>query len=117
MEQTVGAAPAAETIAPSATPAAPQSAEDSVPIKPPVGAIQGALRAALPAARACVEPDYPISHALITFQSDGSAQSVRISGGAAGRPAEACIRAALMRARVPAFGVATYSAPVTIRAD
>jgi hypothetical protein len=54
---------------------------------------------------------------MITFRSDGSAQSVSISGGAAGKPAEACIRVALMKARVPPFGMATYSAPVTIRAD
>jgi hypothetical protein len=90
-------------------------APGSVPLKPSQGAIQGALGAALPAARACLGPDDPISHATITFKSDGSVQTVAISGGAAGKPAEACIRSALLRARIPPFAQPTFTAPTTVR--
>jgi hypothetical protein len=54
---------------------------------------------------------------MVTFQSDGSVQSVSVSGGAAGKPAETCIRAALMKARVPPFASPTFSAPATIRGN
>jgi hypothetical protein len=87
----------------------------SVPLKPSQGAIQGALGAALPAARACLGPDDPISHATITFGSDGSVTNVGVSGGAAGKPAEACIRNALKRARVMPFAQPTFTATATVR--
>ena len=67
------------------------------------------LRAQLPRAR---RPD---SRATITFASDGSVQSVSISGGAAGKPAEACIRSALSRARVSPFAQPTFTASTTVR--
>ncbi len=92
-----------------------QAAPGSVPLRPSTGAVRGALGAVTPGAKACLEADDPISHAMVTFQSDGSVQNVTVSGGAAGKPAEACIRAALSRARIPAFASATFSAPVTIR--
>ncbi len=69
----------------------------------------------MPSARACLGPDDPISRAQVTFQSDGSVQSVSVSGGASGKPAEACIRAALMKARVAPFAQPTFTAPATIR--
>jgi hypothetical protein len=116
MQQAAGVTSGASTAAP-ATPDAPQVAPGSVPFKPSVGAIHGALGAALPGARACVDPDDAISHAMVTFQSDGSVQNVTVSGGAAGKPAEACIRAALMKARVPPFASPTFSAPTTIRGN
>jgi len=116
MQQAAGVTSGAGTAAP-ATPDAPQVAPGSVPTKPSVGAIHGALGAALPGARACVDPDDAISHAMVTFQSDGSVQSVSVSGGAAGKPAEACIRTALMKARVPPFASPTFSAPATIRGN
>jgi hypothetical protein len=94
---------------------APAAAPTSVTLKPSQGAIQGALGAALPAARACLGPDDPISRASVTFQSDGTVQSVTVTGGAAGKPAEACIRSALMRAKVPPFATPTFTAPATIR--
>ena len=81
----------------------------------PSGAIQGALGTALPSARACLEPDDPISHATVTFQSDGSVGSVTVTGGAAGKPAEACIRSALSKARVSPFAQPSFSVPATIR--
>jgi hypothetical protein len=116
MQQAAGVTSGASTAAP-ATPDAPQVAPGSVPLRPSVGALHGALGAALPGARACVDPDDAISHAMVTFQSDGSVQNVTISGGAAGKPAEACIRAALMKARVPPFASPTFSAPATIRGN
>ena len=94
---------------------APAAAPSNVVLKPSQGAIQGALGAALPAARGCLGPDDPISRATVTFQSDGTVQSVSVTGGAAGKPAEACIRSALMRARVPPFAMPTFTAPTTIR--
>jgi hypothetical protein len=98
-----------------ADPDAPLPAPGSVPLKPSQGAIQGALGAALPAARACLGPDDPISHATITFGSDGTVQNVGVSGGAAGKPAEACIRNALKRARVAPFAQPTFTATATVR--
>ncbi|HEY8087650.1 MAG TPA: hypothetical protein VIF09_07395 [Polyangiaceae bacterium] len=90
-------------------------APGSVPLRPSLGAIQGALGAALPSARSCLGPDDPISRATITFASDGSVQNVSISGGAAGKPAEACIRSALSRARVSPFAQPTFTASTTVR--
>lgn len=93
----------------------PQFAAGSVPQKPSQGAITGALGAVLGQARSCVAEDDPISRANVTFASAGNVQSVSVSGGAAGKPAEACIKAALSKAHVAPFAEATYSAPVTIR--
>jgi hypothetical protein len=102
-----------------ATPAAgntgPQFAAGSVPQKPSQGAVTGAIGAVLPGARACLGPDDPISRASITFTSSGTVQSVSVSGGAAGKPAEACIKGALMKAKLTPFAEPTYTAPVTIR--
>ena len=117
MQQAAGVTSGGATAAAPATPDAPQVAPGSVPLKPSTGAVHGALGAALPGARACVDPDDAISHAMVTFQSDGSVQNVSVSGGAAGKPAEACIRAALMKARVPPFASPTFSAPATIRGN
>lgn len=101
------------------TPAAgsngPQFAAGTVPQKPSQGAVTGAIGTVLPAARACLGPDDPISRATITFVSAGTVQSVNVSGGAAGKPAEACIKSALTRAKVAPFMEATYTAPITIR--
>jgi hypothetical protein len=112
MQQAAG--PQSTLSTPTAT-EAPAAAPTSVVLKPSQGAIQGALGAALPAARGCLGPDDPISRASVTFQSDGTVQSVTVTGGAAGKPAEACIRSALMRAKVPPFATPTFTAPATIR--
>jgi len=87
----------------------------NVPTKPSQGAVTGAIGAVLPAARACLGPDDPISRASVVFSSDGSVQSVSVSGGAAGKPAEACIKGALSKAKVQPFAEASYTAPITIR--
>ncbi|MFO0677242.1 MAG: hypothetical protein U0169_11965 [Polyangiaceae bacterium] len=93
----------------------PGAAPGSVPQRPSQGAVTGALGAVLPSARACLGPDDPVSKASITFGSSGSVQSVIISGFVAGKPAEACVREALMKAKVPAFAQPTFPANVTIR--
>jgi hypothetical protein len=102
-----------------ATPAAgstgPQFAAGTVPQKPSQGAVTGAIGAVLPGARACLGPDDPVSRATITFTSAGTVQNVNVSGGAAGKPAEGCIKAALGKAKVAPFAEATYTAPITIR--
>jgi hypothetical protein len=87
----------------------------SVPQKPSQGAVTGAIGAALPGARACLKADDPVSKATITFGASGAVQSVTVTGAAAGKPAEACIKAALGRAKVPAFAQPTYTASVTVR--
>jgi hypothetical protein len=93
----------------------PQFAPGSVPQKPSQGAVTGAIGANLPGARACLKPDDPVSRATITFGSAGTVTSVTVSGGAAGKPAEACIKNALGKAKVPPFAQPTYSANVTVR--
>ena len=115
----MGAAVGADGKPLQATPAAgntgPQFAAGSVPQKPSQGAVTGALGAVLPGARACLGPDDAVSRAAITFTSAGTVQSVNVTGGAAGKPAEGCIKAALSKAKVTPFAEATYTAPVTIR--
>lgn len=83
--------------------------------KPSQGAVTGAIGAVLPDARACLGPDDPISRASIVFSSTGSVQSVSVSGAAAGKPAEACIKGALMKAKLQPFAEPTYQANITIR--
>ena len=114
MAQAVGVTP---TATPRLTPANNDTSQPqgNVPLKPSLGAIQGALGAAVPRARACLGPDDAVSHATVTFQSDGSVQKVGVSGGASGTAAEGCIRSALMKAHVPPFAQPTFSSPVTIR--
>jgi hypothetical protein len=87
----------------------------SVPQKPSQGAVTGALGAVLPQARACLGPDDPVSRASIVFSSNGVVQSVSVSGPAAGKPSETCIKDALTKAKVQAFAEPTYTANITIR--
>ena len=87
----------------------------NVPMKPSQGVVSGALGAVMPAARACLDADDPVSHATIVFRSDGSVKSVSIEGGIAGKPHEACVRAALMKARVPPFAQPDFMGFATIR--
>jgi hypothetical protein len=115
MQQAAGSSPTATPAAAPTTADTSLPAPGSVPLKPSQGAIQGALGAALPGARACLGADDPISHVTVTFKSDGSVQSVAVSGGAAGKPAEACIRSALSKARVTPFAQPTFTASTTVR--
>jgi hypothetical protein len=115
MQQAAGVTSSPTATAATTSPDEGLPAPGSVPLKPSQGAIQGSLGAALPSARACLGPDDPISHATITFKSDGSVQSVGVSGGAVGKPAEACIRSALSKARVAPFAQPTFTATATVR--
>ncbi|MBX3210819.1 MAG: hypothetical protein KF850_02165 [Labilithrix sp.] len=87
----------------------------NVPQKPSQGAVTGALGAVLPGARACLGPDDPVSRASVVFASSGTVQSVNVSGHAAGKPAEACIKGALMKAKVQPFAEPSYTANITVR--
>ena len=115
MGQAVGADGKPVQATPAAGNTGPQFAAGTVPQKPSQGAVTGAIGAVLPGARACLGPDDPVSRAVITFTSAGTVQSVSVSGGAAGKAAEGCIKAALMTAKVAPFAEATYTAPITIR--
>ena len=103
------------SAAPAPAAGGPSYAPGSVPQKPSQGAVTGALGAVMQNARACLEPDGPISRATVTFESGGTVQAIRVTGSAAGKPAEACIKAALTQAKVPPFAQSTYMANVTIR--
>jgi len=99
------------------TPAAtgPAFAAGSVPQKPSQGAVTGALGAVMPTVRACLQPDDPISRASVVFDSTGTVTGISVTGAAAGKPAEACIKSALSKAKVQPFAQPTYTANVTIR--
>jgi hypothetical protein len=115
MGAAVGADKKSGEPTPAAGPTGPQFAAGTVPQKPSQGAVTGAIGAVLPNARQCLGPDDPVSRASITFTSAGTVQSVSVTGGAAGKPAEGCIKAALGKAKVAPFAEATYTAPITIR--
>jgi hypothetical protein len=85
--------------------------------RPSQGQVAGAIGSVMPAAKACLNGDEPMSRATVTFQSDGTVKSVNVSGFAAGKPQEACIKTALSKATVSPFAEATYPVPVTIRSN
>ncbi len=93
----------------------PAFAAGTVPQRPSQGAVTGAIGAVLPNARACLSADDAVSRATITFTSTGGVQSVSVHGGAAGKPAEQCIKGALSSAKVPPFAESTYTANITVR--
>ncbi len=98
---------------PTATEVIPQGTPQNQ--HPSQAQIQMALGPVMPNARACLLPDDQPSRASVTFQSDGTVKGVSVTGYAAGKPQEACIKSALTRARSAAFLDATYTLPVTIR--
>ena len=95
----------------------PTNPDGVVPVYPSLGAIHSALGRALQKAEACVEGDVPISHARVTFNSTGTVQDVSVTGWAAGKLAEACVRDTLMKPRTAPFLQPTYVVPVTIRSN
>lgn len=92
-------------------------AAGNVAQRPSQGQVAGAIGSVMPAAKACLNGDEPMSRATVTFQSDGTVKSVNVTGFAAGKPQEACIKTALSKATVSPFAEATYPVPVTIRAN
>lgn len=115
MRGAVGADGKPTTPTPASENTGPQFAAGTVPQRPSQGAVTGALGAVLPGARNCLGPDDPVSRATITFASAGNVTGVNVSGGAAGKPAEACIKGALQKAKLAPFMESTYTANVTIR--
>lgn len=93
----------------------PKFAPGSVAQHPSQGQVTGAIGSVMGAARACLGSDEPVSHATITFQSDGTVKSVSVTGFASGKPQEACIKTALSKAKVDPFAEATYPATISIR--
>ena len=96
---------------------APSNPDGVAPVYPSLGAINSALGTALREAEGCVEGDVPISHARVQFSSAGIVQAVTVTGWAAGKPAEGCVKKALMKPRVAPFLQPSYVVPVTIRSN
>jgi serine/threonine protein kinase len=86
-----------------------------VPQRPSQGQVQAALMPVMRAAKTCFSPDSPATRATITFQSNGSVKSIAVSGFAAGKSQEGCVKEKLGRAHVDPFSDPTYSVPLTIR--
>lgn len=96
--------------------ASPAFAAGTVPQKPSQGTLTSALGRVMGKAKSCIGPDDPISRASVVFGSAGTVQSVTVSGNAAGKPAEACIKTALSSAKLNTpFAEPTYTTTVTIR--
>lgn len=94
----------------------PQFAAGTVPQRPSQGTLTSALGRVVGKAKSCIGPDDPISRASVVFASAGTVSSVSVSGHAAGKPAEACIKAALSGAKLNTpFAEPTYTTTVTIR--
>ena len=87
----------------------------NIPEQPPQGAVQASIRAVAGEAKSCVAGADDISHANVTFSSNGSVSSVTVSGWAASHSATGCIKAALKGAKVPPFSKSSYSITVPIR--
>ena len=95
--------------------AAPTDSTGAVPQKPSNGAVQAGLSAVLPKARACLRGDEGASRVTLTFDSSGKVQSSSLAGPASKKPAEACIKAALGKMKLPPFAEPKFSAIVTVR--
>jgi hypothetical protein len=82
--------------------------------KPSNAAVLGALGAVRGAVKACIADTDKPTRISVTFQSNGSVKSVVVSGGAAGKPAEACVQAAVKKARVAPFAMDTFSTSFSV---
>jgi hypothetical protein len=117
-EEESSPAPAAPSPSPPAASEKLRPAElpaGGLPDKPSTGAVNAALGSVMGAARACVAGHDASSTARIVFGSDGSVQSVGVSGHAAGTPAAACIEGAFKRARVQPFASPSFSISTAVR--
>lgn len=93
-----------------------QFAAGTVPQRPSQGTLTSALGRVLGKAKSCIGPDDPISRASVVFASAGTVSSVTVTGNAAGKPAEACIKTALGGAKLNTpFADPAYTTTVTIR--
>jgi hypothetical protein len=83
---------------------------------PSTGAIQAALGSVLTSARGCLAGQDTGARALVTFEGrTGRVKSVKVVGAEPGSPAESCVRAALMGARLPPFSDPDFTASITVR--
>lgn len=109
--QAANAAPVAESPA-----APPAQASATLAERPSTGAVQAAFGSVMIGARGCLAGQEEGMRATVTFEGkSGRVKSVALVGAAAGSPAESCVRAALMGARLPAFSEDTFAASVTVR--
>jgi hypothetical protein len=92
-------------------PAGPAAKQD----KPSQGAVLGAIGAVRGGVKACLDGIDAVTRIGIVFGSDGSAKSVSVSGGAAGKSAEGCVKAAAMKARVAPFNDDSFSTSFSVR--
>jgi len=110
--QAANAAPVAES--PAAPP--PSQASPTLAERPSTGAVQAAFGSVMIGARGCLAGQEEGMRATVTFEGkSGRVKSVALDGAAVGSPAESCVRAALMGARLPAFSEDTFAASVTVR--
>ena len=86
----------------------------ALPARPSLGQVHAAVGQVMSSARACFNPDDPPSRANVTFQSDGSVKSISVTGFAAGKPQEACVKGMLGKAHLSPFSDETYAVPVPI---
>ena len=115
MQKSAGAENAAAAAPAPAAAAAGAAPASGTPDLPSPGAVQSALASNNRAAKLCVKGQDAPSRASITFGSDGKAQSVTVTGPAAGTPAEECIKGALQKSSVGAFSKPSYNVAVTLR--
>jgi hypothetical protein len=110
---TAAAKPKATTESPPLKPA--ELTQGGLPDRPSTGAVQAAVGSVLGAARSCLAGQLEASGARVVFGSDGSVQSVQVSGPAAGTPAGSCIESAFKKARVQPFAAPNFSLATKVR--
>jgi hypothetical protein len=110
---TAAAKPKPTTESPPLKPA--ELTQGGLPDRPSSGAVQAAVGAVLGAARSCLAGQLEASSARVVFVSDGSVQSVQVSGPAAGTPAASCIESAFRKARVQPFAAPSFSLGTKVR--
>jgi hypothetical protein len=109
-------APAAANAMQAAPAAPPAQAPSSLAERPSTGAVQAAFGSVMIGARGCLAGQEEGMRATVTFEGKtGRVKSVALEGAAAGSPAESCVRAALMGARLSPFSEDTFAARVTVR--
>lgn len=87
----------------------------NIPEQPSQGSVQSAIGAVLPGAKACVTGADDVSRATVTFASNGTVQSVSVSGWAAAHGKSGCVQAALKGAKVGPFSKPSFTVGVPIR--
>jgi hypothetical protein len=84
--------------------------------RPGTGAVQAALGSVRTSARGCLAGQDTGARALVMFEGrTGHVKSVKVVGAEPGSPAESCVRAALMGARLPPFSDPDFTASITVR--